>query len=225
MSIVKNHYFRNEIFIPKAKPSITDDTTAIPSDLLDFINEYEEECLIKCLGPLYYELRSNLDFTKDNLLKDDADEKWDWLLNGKESYVDSAGKTVSWRGLRFKSNLDGTGLYNKSLIAFYIYFFYEQDAQSLRGTTGHHVNDAKNAVSVSVRPKAVKAWRKFVEMVQGPDPKVDVYLRNIGYGIDYHVHSEAPSLYGFIKDMNANGNDYYPSFEGKRWENINYFDL
>lgn len=226
MSIVKNHYFRNEIFLPKANPSITDDITAIPADLIDFINEYEEDCLIKCFGTvLYNSLKNEFDFAQENLLKTTAAQKWDDLLNGKQNYTNREGKTVSWRGIRFKGRLDGTGQYDKSFIANYVYFFHEQNNQSTRGSVGHQKNDPKNATVVSARPKAVRAWRKFVEMVQGPEANVAVYTTNLGIGVDYYTIGEHVTLYEFVKDMNFIDPTTYPDFAGKNWVNINQFDL
>ena len=87
--IIDNTYFIDEIFIPHAKPSITDNVTAISSDISSFIKTYEKDCLIKCLGyKLYQELLSRLDNTKPTLIKDGSDEKWNKLVNGGE-YTDS----------------------------------------------------------------------------------------------------------------------------------------
>ena len=52
MGIVNNTYFKNEIYIAHAKPGIADAVTEVESKVNDFINEYEQDCLIKSLGVL-----------------------------------------------------------------------------------------------------------------------------------------------------------------------------
>lgn len=226
MAIINNTYFKNDIYIPKAKPSITDDVTALPADIVAFINEYERDCLIKCLGlSLYLKLEAEFDFTQANLLKVTADSKWNELLNGKELYINSNGLEVNWRGIRYKSVPSSN--YDKSLLAYYIYFFYEEDNYSTVGSTGHQVNDAKNATTVSSRPKAVKAWRKFYEMVVGVYSKPKIYEGLFGYGIDYsnqNSNSEV-SLYTFIEDMNKLDSDTYENFSPFKWKNANQLDI
>src|SRR6187402_1476484 len=113
--IIDNGYFIDEIFIPHAKPSITDDVTAIGADISSFIDVYSKEALQKCLGyVLFKEFSAQLSSATANGLIAGADVKWDRLLNGTE-YVDPSGKTVYWKGIRFKS----AGVYNKSFLADY----------------------------------------------------------------------------------------------------------
>ena len=80
--IIDKTYFKGEIYIPHANPSITDGVLSEGAKLNDFIDEYERDCLIKSLGyNLFIQLENEIDITKPNKLKDSTDEKWDFLLN------------------------------------------------------------------------------------------------------------------------------------------------
>lgn len=227
--IINNTYFKNDIYVPKAKPSIVNDLTALSSDLVSFIEEKEIECLIGCLGlSLYTALRGQLDSTQSNLLLSTADQKWDDLLNGVDSYIDPSGKEVSWQGIRFKSKQhDPNAVYDKSFIAYYIYWYFEEDNDIMEYSGGFQKNDAKNADNVSPRPKVIKAWNNFVKLVQGSNSNVNLYLSNIGYGVDFYGGSanEKTTLYKFIKDSNTNAPGTYPGFKPKNWMFKNTFDI
>ena len=92
--ITQSNFYKNEIYLPNAKSDISEDVLSINSELNDFIIEYEEECLITCLGYLLAkEFMSNLDSTRENGLIVGADTKWDRLLNGHE-YTNEDGNIV-----------------------------------------------------------------------------------------------------------------------------------
>ena len=48
--IINTTYFKGDIYLPHAKPGISDSITDVESKVVDFINEYEQDCLEKCLG-------------------------------------------------------------------------------------------------------------------------------------------------------------------------------
>lgn len=224
--ITQSNFYKNEIYLPNAKSDISEDVLSIDSELKDFIIEYEEECLITCLGYLLAkEFMSNLDSTRENGLIVGADTKWDRLLNGHE-YTNEDGNIVQWKGLRFAS-ISG-GFIDRSLLAYYVYYHYECNSYITRSSVGNQIPVAKNSETVTPTQKVIKAWRKFVEMAQGgyyhysltrydyPHPH---YIHNSdGYilGVDYKVKDKnrGISFYKFIEDMNkANGDTYYNKFE------------
>lgn len=223
--IIDNTYFKNEIYIPHAKPSVTDAVLAVEGDILAFIDEYARECLLSCLGrKLFYDFESQLDSANANGLKAGADTKWDNLLNGLE-YQNPAGETVKWRGIRFKSKPSGD-TYDKSLLAYYVYFYYEKHDYITRSDVGHVEEKPDNAFNVSPREKVVKAWNKFVSLVQGK-PKNPYYVTKWGLiGVDYaHSLTDEVSLYEFIEDQNNLVPDTYDGFKSRTWERINAYGL
>ena len=60
--IIDNTYFKGEIYIPHAKPSVVSVGDGVSDEIITFINEYEKEALLSCLGfQLYKEFVSNID--------------------------------------------------------------------------------------------------------------------------------------------------------------------
>lgn len=219
--IIDNSYFIDEIFIPHAKPGITDDVTAVSQDIASFIDAYSRESLIKCLGfPLFKEFSEELDITKPNGLKDTALPKWDELLNGVE-YTDASGNLTEWKGIRFKT---GT-VYNKSFIADYVYYFYEKNEDDDRVGIGNVKQAGKNATLVSKTPKVIAAWRRFFKAVQGGSEFPAIVTRSFGFGIDWFGQNEQTTLYKFIKDKNNEDPNTYKDFRPYSFTNANQFGI
>lgn len=224
--VINNGYFKGEIYISSASPSITDDVSAVDADVIDFINEYEDDCIIKCFGlTLGLEFQSKLDSTKANGLIDGAEEKWDWLLNGRETYIDSSGKTKRFKGLRFKSTKEADAPYDKSLLAYYTYFYYESNKFISTTGIGQSIPKAKNAEVVNPSFKAIKAWRKFYKLTVGEKHKPNVHQKIYGFGVDYSRANFETSLYDFIIDMNKLEENTYTDFQPKMWNNLNQFGI
>jgi len=226
--IIDNGYFIDEIFIPHAKPSITDSVTEIGEDISSFIETYSREALLKCLGfALFKEFSANLDISKPNGLIDGANAKWDKLLNGTE-YTDPSGSLVEWRGIRFKSKNE----YNKSFLADYTYYFYEKSNDDDRVGVGNVKQQSKNAIVVSKTPKVVAAYRRFVKAVQGENcvPSIGIktysgYHTGIGVGFDYFGNNQEVNLYKFINDTNQITPDTYLNFTPSYFANVNQFGI
>lgn len=225
--IIDNSYFIDEIFIPHAKPGITDDVTSVGADMTSFIDNYSREALVKCLGyALFKEFSAQLDSSKPNGLKDLADAKWNNLLNGVE-YTTPSGKLVEWRGIRYKTG----DVYNKSFLADYVYFFYEKSADDDRTGVGNVQQNAKNATNVSKTPKVIAAWRRFYKNVQGESAKPRVIVKRYdcfgisGVGIDWYGQSEFIDLYRFINDTNQTTPNTYADFHPFVFENLNQFGI
>lgn len=223
--ITNNSYYRNEIYIPHAKPSITSDVTTVSADLDFFIAKYERECLIRCLGfPLFSAFNFELDAMKPNGLKDTANVKWNLLLNGEE-YFDTSGKLRQWRGVRFKNN-ESEPLPTRSFLANYVFFHYEENYDSFRSGVGYVKPKAANATERSPAQKAISAWRDMVYMIQGRGVVRRDFVTNFGYGVDYYNEDEETSLYQYIKDTNSLIEGTYPDFKPHTWDvQINQFGI
>ena len=222
--IINNSYFKGDIYIAHAKPGITDSVTGVTLDINSFIDSYENEALMKCLGySLSREFIAVLNSEKSNGLIVGADSKWDDLLNGKE-YTDPNGVLVKWEGIRRKTTTSTK--YDKSFLADYVFFFYEQNEEIVRGGTGFGKPKAKNMRMTTSTPKVVKAWNRFVELVQGTDQKPNVVQKyGIPIGIDWYGGGQQITLYKFINDMNSIAPDTYAKFNPKSWKTMNQFGI
>jgi len=240
MGIVNNTYFKNEIYIAHAKPGIADAVTEVESKVNDFINEYEQDCLIKSLGVLLAnEFFSKLDSSRPNFIKEGEDAKWDELLNGKT--YEKEGKTVVWKGIRIKSKSLGDelqgGLPDVSFLANYIYFFYESNFFITRGNAGSGSNKSANMETIVPNQKVVKAWNKFVQMVQGgvfnssyPNFEGNYFEKEGrfgGLGVSFYNEDEMLNvpMYKFISDMNELLEGAYADFSPKQWSFMNQFGI
>ena len=153
--ITNNTYYKNELYIPHAKPSITASVTTVSSELSSFINKYERECLIMCLGlQLAIEFIDKLDSRQPNGLKVGVDAKWDNLLNG-QTYNNPNGDLVEWRGVRFKN--PGCSTYDRSFLANYVYSKFEQNYDLTRTGIGDGKIQGKNFEERSAAPKVMRA--------------------------------------------------------------------
>ena len=230
MTIInKDNYFFGEIYLPHADSGISSEVKDVGVKIDDFIDEYVPDCLIKSLGSkLGHEFIGELDDLEVNGLKSGADAKWDLLLNG-ETYDNPNGDEVVWKGIRFKSS--STSEYNKSLLAYYVYYFYESNDSIVRTGAGHARLEAANAIRVSATHKSIKAWRKFITMVQGTSFENPYFQRNTIFGsitaVDYYKVnlSAGVSLYRFIEDKNELVADTYADFVPWMWRQQNQLQM
>lgn len=217
--IITNSYFTGELYIPHAIPSVTDNVTQVNADMLEFIERYERDCLIKSLGLiLYNEFVTNIDILEATLIDSGAQPEWDELMNGK-IYVNPASKTVEWRGIRYKNI--SSGAYNRSFLANYVYFFFEQNQETTTTNVGDAKLQPKNAKLVGATDKVVNAWREFIALVQGDTGNESVVFKPYGIGVDYYTGGSEVNLYKYIKDQNTLVEDTYAEFNPKTWKNMN----
>jgi hypothetical protein len=223
--IINNAYFVGDIYIPQAKPSITDEVVDSGNHFPVLRDKLVDECLFKCLGERLYELLiAELDITRANGLKEASDTKWDRLLNGHKYTPSGGDSNITWRGIRYKT----ANIYNQSFLAYYVYFFHERkrylDMANVASASEKPVNDDMYA---SISNRAVEAWNNFVTLVQGKGTTRElVYHDKTGYvGYDYYQGNDRVTLYKFIKDMNDISEDYYPGFNGQKWELMNKFGI
>jgi hypothetical protein len=138
--LIDKSYFVGELNIPGAGDEAVEDR------LNYFIKIYEPELLRTLVG---YEL------FKAFMAGYKTEQKYKDLLNGKE-YTDSNGKLQKWDGLRI---IDGS--MKLSLVANYIYWFWQKDQFTLSSGVGEVKPKAKNAVSDSPANKMIAAWNKI----------------------------------------------------------------
>ncbi len=229
MSIINGTYFKNDIYLPHFTPSVTNAVKDVESKGKDFIDQYEQDCLVKSFGSrLSLEFFGNLDDTEPSLIKSGADAKWGDLLNGK-SYTRPNGDNVVWKGIRQKTMSLGTDTqvdnYDKSFLADYVYFFYESNSHITRSNAGNQKAKAANAERVEPTHKVVKAWRKFLREVQGETQTSPYSLKTglfTGIVADYWIGGDGAeiSLYQFISDQNELVEDTYANFEPKVWGRV-----
>lgn len=194
MRFVNRDYFKDTI------PNITD-VTDCDINLVGFISEYELECLRLILGEcMYNELLDNIEYVMNETnpilskykLKEDADIKWDYLINGRKYEKDiienttvsynikncgcgcNAGNcdTYTWNGLiqevgtNFYHNGSNytTYVYNSLLADFILWKWYVKTETTSTGT-GEAILKVKNEIPASNRGKAIKSYNQFVYKV------------------------------------------------------------
>ena len=196
-------HFNGLIHIPNSNNSAPNSSLIGNQTKLNyFIQKYENELLIDCLGySLATEFSNEFDTNTTNGLKATSNQKWDDLLNGKEYLLNDV--LVKWRGFKFYE-----GQFEQSITSYYIFCeFIKNDAISYRGT-GTKVEKSKNAKDVSVDRTFINAYREFHKLTEFSDCK-----------------SSYRSLYDFISDMNAINSDHYKSWNPKRFENQNILGI
>lgn len=220
--IINRTYFKGDIFIPNMKDDVSDVVLDTKIDIDDFISEYVRNCLDLVLGSvLSKEFCEQLNSDTENGLKALADAKWNDLLNGKEYTID--GKTYFWRGIRF-SNIPNEEP-DMSFLAEYVFFYYLRYSQSNFAGVGLQRESPKNAIRVNSTAKAVTAWRKFYNRVQGDFGVGTVISNSIGYGMVWNGDTTYRTLYQFITDMNNLVPDTYANFVPTLLVNQNNFGI
>ena len=216
--IIDNTYFTGDLYLAQAKPGLVPENS-LSSKFVGYIEEHSSDCLLKCLGYiLFEEFASQLDISKDNGLIDDADEKWNELLNGKSYEKD--GKAVKWRGIRFKQI--GSTNY-QSFITNYVHFHYLSETQTTSTPTGEKKVNSKNTAEADVSRALARNWNKFVSQCQPFSSAPIVIERSIGFGLDYYTarKNQYLTLSEFITDMNTVDSDTYKDYSPEIFRRIN----
>lgn len=133
--IINQTFFVRELEIPNLG------NTADLDRLTYFIAKYEPDCLLKIFGyPLY------------KLFGSESSSRMTDLLNGAE-YVDGLGETRKWQGIKHDTNI--------SLIANYIYFYYQQHKAAHSSGVGTNVSKPEAGTAYSPADKMAQAWNFF----------------------------------------------------------------
>ena len=208
--ITRTTDFVGEIFIPNLINTGPGARNTPQNKKIDtFIEQYESECLNRALGHNLAEAFLE-QFEESGNMRDEADQKWKDLLEGASYEVD--GQTLYWEGIK-----------PTKLIARYVFFHFIQN-QTYSGV-GIVQENTKNAETMSVVPKAIRAWRNFYASAVGNNVLPKVYENTHGVGIDWmSITSAKRSLYQFIADKNRE-TETYPSWEPYLFENMNEFGI
>lgn len=202
--IIDGSYFVNDIYLPQVGRDAS--TVANNRENLDgFIYDREPEILEMGLGSSLYN-EFNGQFTDAEKLREDADQKWKDLLNGKQ-YV-NGNIEYNWRGLIYERA--GRPM---SLIAYYVYYWYVKDGVTHTSNLGVVKPEAKNARPADPTHKLTDAWRKFHAMYGGYDGFRN-YFRGYVKGVWYEDYftgtnnTRDVSLYEFL----SHNQDAYPNW-------------
>lgn len=138
--IINQSFFVRDIVVPNSN------TPPVLERLNLFIAKYEKECLLKILGyPLY------------KVFGTESSQRMTDLLHGAE-YTDLNGDLQLYEGLVHDEN--------DSLIANYIYYYFQQNSATLSTGISTVKMSAEAGTSVSPEEKMIFAWNYFSSEVQ-----------------------------------------------------------
>jgi len=208
MSFIDYTYFINDVYLPVIGDA--DGQTV----MTESITRYENEVLTCLLGyELLKELKADLD---ENGIP--QTQKFIDLVDGKEFSFILDGYTINtkWEGL--------ANTIKTSLIAYYVYYKYRNNTETLTTTTGEAKNSKENATVMNPFPKLVYSWNEMIKLY-GETPRqyrnpvsfkqywgeynyrfdyaynYDLFWRNI----DNYIHFNSnPSAYNFLLANKAN---------------------
>lgn len=136
-SLLSPSFFIRDINIPNTG------TPAILNNLTSYINRYEPECLVNLFGYPLYKLFLADGFVSSRMID---------LRDGSE-YIDAFGNLKKFEGLVHDTN--------SSLIAFYVYYLFQEANATLTTGVSTKVSDSEGGKSVSPIEKMVYAWNQF----------------------------------------------------------------
>lgn len=174
----------------------------LDTQLLIQMQKYEKECL-EFIFPesMINDLMSNVEL--DGLywkLKDTAEEKWRWLING-HSYQDDSEVSKKWTGLIKKvAVIQGKEVF-ETLMAPYIFYKYSLNERTINTGTGEAKLKADNTTQTSAHNKRCDAWNEFLQWVSIGFSSTSVSLYQFLY-----FHKE---LYGEVIFLDLKTHTYY----------------
>lgn len=198
-------------------PNIQTEAVNNNSALLIHIQKYEEEGFRMAIGDcLYDDFISNLKVDDKGyyILKDDVDEKWGWLLNGRKYDAPSnncgcgcgggnCGKR-KWDGIvKTVATISEDVEVKESILAPYVFYKWSLNYRTLNTGVGEGKGVADGTIAVSSSDKRVDAWNEFVQKV------------SFGF-----VGSRV-SLYQFLNDHKTE----FPEFQSACFKTITYWDI
>lgn len=170
-------------------------TTYINNDieLQIYLQTQEENCLRMILGDcMYDDLMDNVELDPNGYyqLKVDAEEKWDWLLNGltyeATDPIISGGcgcgchsgncSKHKWDGLVRKVATVAQTDVIESLMAPYIYYNWSISERTMVTGVGEAKGKAQNTTQESSMYRRIDAWNDFVKRVDFGWPNTRVSL-------------------------------------------------
>lgn len=203
---INTSMFTGDIHIPNLNETCIQDF-----EIYKLISKWERECLELVLGKcLAEELLEQIELKTDPEteeqsygFKDDAEDKWKWLVNGRtyeasDEFVTrfmnlsefgfgcaSGGcKKHHWEGFvtTTPSIVNGKAeSFQESFLAYYVYFMWSFNNQSRTTGIGEQKPQAKNSEAVNDKLKRVDAWNYFVAKVKlcsrGGRTSLDGFIR------------------------------------------------
>jgi len=207
MSYIDESYFINDISIPNLG------NDRVIANLDSALNKYEREALISILGYELYDLMN----------ADDSSVRFQEIINGADFTFSFEGKTIKrkWLGL---ANTD-----KESLIAYYTYYYYVKNRNTIFSGIGNITPDAESADQSTPMLKLVTAYNAYIRIrgnVFKQERNVSKFeLNNLYvnylYQNTYKFYNTYPSLYNFLL---ANLSTY-PEWVFIPDEKINEFNL
>lgn len=110
-------------------------------------------------------------------MKEITNQRWLDLLNGKEYVSKETGSTERWKGLSYT-----LGTAKKSLIANYIYYYYQRNRITATTSSGEKSKTRENSKEWTPDPKLAAAWNEMVTEVK---QLRDFLLSNAGVYPEY----------------------------------------
>ncbi|UYW01791.1 hypothetical protein K5I29_02380 [Flavobacterium agricola] len=143
-------------------PNITETQNSNKTEVLIHIQKYEKEILEFVLGPvLYVELLENLETDDEGYykLKDTAEDKWKWLVNGQ---IYGSCNKLRWEGLVFEVAKVNKQPLLETVMAPYIFYQWLLKERSVSTGVGEIKGEPQGGVSVTSKHKRTDAWNTFV---------------------------------------------------------------
>lgn len=168
-------HFHTEVFIENLEDCLNQSPA-----LSLCIAETEENALRMVLGDcLYQEFKEQFELTETGYsLKEDAAEKWKWLLNGRvydfdgfKPYpcgcgcIESNCKKMSYPGMVAKYDLSLTKSFEKNYLAYHIYYEWKTINETITAGTSEQLPEVKNSTTVYNKKKRYNAWNRFADWV------------------------------------------------------------
>lgn len=181
---VDDTYFVLDINIPKA-------STVIPG----FVTLYMPEILTQLLGYELYELVKNYNAESSQRIKD--------LVEGKVYEINYNGKTVKvkWAGL---ITIEDTSP-KISLIAYYVYYRWQQDKVSSTQVVGVVKAKQQNSVFAGVQLKISNACNRLEDLY---GTIYDRKIKPTAYNFLKEFEDDYPEwIFDSVDDLNANSHD------------------
>lgn len=229
MIFINPNMFTGELYIPNLNEKCIKDY-----EILILFSKWEKEALELVLGICMMDALIQQIEVKESEegkhygLKDDADDKWKWLVNGRtyEKTDESVSNFLDlsefgcgcgcgnisgcpkhyWDGFVTETNLivdEAETAYKQSFLADYVYFMWAFYNESKTTQSGEQKTVVKNSVSVTNKTKRVDAFNNFYAKVR---------MCNTGGRVGLH---------GFIKEHK----DLYPDFMENNIKPLNYWDV
>lgn len=176
ITIPTTKHFHSDIFIENL-----DDCLNQQPALALSISVEEENALRWVLGDcLYDDFAKQFEPTDEGFkLKDDAEEKWKWLLYGRtydfdgfRHYSHGCGclssncRKIEYPGMLKTYTLSKTKSFQKNFVAYYIYYGWKTINETVTAGAGEQIPQVANSATVYNKKKRYNAWNRFADWAE-----------------------------------------------------------